>query len=355
MWIALAVSAVLVVAVGLWWLRRGPLGGDGADERFEDDGGRGWASRLGPEAGIAFMEGLRACSDEGEPLSVGREQGVLTTYDPPRLISLHLLADRFAATGEDGLHDPERTVSELIAKCSAVEQPGVLHLRTEWLTGMVDGMDQRHFAEAVREIVCGPRTAGVAAWSVDENIGSLQITVRDQPAPPDGDSAARPATALQDAARDAPASDATPAPTTPSIAPTPPPAPSSAAPTPPPAPSSAAPTPPPAPSSAAPTAPRPPEPATPEPAAPDASAPASGASEGADLEDVNTMMLDLALILDRYREVRAEQRAATVEALLRTVVSRVIAGGGPGVTWVRPPSPRQHQIVLAAATAPDPR
>ncbi|MGW7484470.1 hypothetical protein ACWGH8_38540 [Nonomuraea muscovyensis] len=287
--IALAVSAAVVVGVLVWWLRRGPRRAGAAEERAEAPAEWGWDARLAPEARIAFMEGLRACSDDTGPVRAGREQGVLTTYDPPRLISLHLLADRFAARGEEGLHDPEGTLTELIAKCAAVEQPGVLHLRTDWLTGMVDGMDQPHFAEAVRGIVCPEQATGLGAWTVDERIGALRLTIA--PAPAAEPASAEPASA---------------------------------------------------------------EPASDEPASGE---PASGrvVTPGAEGEEANTMMLDLARILDRYREARAEQPGATAEALLRTVVSHVIAGGGPGVTWAYPPSPRQHRTALMAATSPEPR
>lgn len=259
--IALAVSAAAVVGVLVWWLRRAPRRAGEAEGRSELPARWGWDARLAPEARIAFMEGLRACSDDTGPVRARREQGVLTTDDPPRLVSLHLLADLFTARGEEGLHDPEGTLTELIAKCAAVEQPGVLHLRTDWLTGMVDGMDRQHFAEAVRGVVRPERAAGVGTCAVDDRIGALWLTIAATPAD--------------------------------------------------------------------------------EPLSAD--------------EAANTLMLDLGRIVERYREARGEQPGATAEALLRTVVPHGIAGGGSGVTWACPPSPRQHRIALMAVTSPGPR
>ncbi|WP_180903848.1 hypothetical protein [Nonomuraea indica] len=298
--IALAVSAAAVVGVLVWWLRRAPRRAGETEGRPELPARWGWDARLAPEARIAFMEGLRACSDDTGPVRAGREQGVLATDDPPRLVSLHLLADLFAARGEEGLHDPEGTLTELIAKCAAVEQPGVLHLRTDWLAGMVDGMDQSHFAEAVRGVVGPERAAGVGTCTVDDRIGALWLTIAAAPA--DG----------------------------------------------------------PVPEQPAPEQPAPEQPAPKRPASEPAERPASGragepVSEEAWGEAANTLMLDLSRILERYREARGEQPGATAEALLRTVVPHEIAGGGSGVTWAYPPSPRQHRIALMAATSPEPR
>ncbi|GAA3239865.1 hypothetical protein [Nonomuraea helvata] len=225
MWIAVAVLGAAVVGAVVWWFRRDPVAG-GAGDRFEMDVDLG----LAPETEPAFMEGLRAY-----PLRAEVSRGVLTTYEPPRLISLHLLADAFAARGNAALHDPQGAVAALVAQLTAVERPGVLHLRADWLDGEVDGMDRARFAEAVREVVC---PGGV--WSAHEAIGALQV--------------------------------------------------------------------------------------------------ATG--------EANTMMLDLARLLDLYREAREKQPEAAVEELLRDVAPRLIAAGGPGLTWTKPPTQDDLTTVL---------
>ncbi|MEV1176774.1 hypothetical protein [Nonomuraea sp. NPDC049784] len=231
MWIAVAVLAAVVVGVVVWWLRRDPVGG-GTDDAFGMDVDLG----LPAEAEPAFMEGLRAY-----PLRADVWRGVLTTYEPPRLISLHLLADAFAARGDAALHDPQGAVATLVAQLAAAERPGVLHLRADWLDGEVDGMDQARFAEAVREVVCPE-----GAWSADEAIGALQV--------------------------------------------------------------------------------------------------ATG--------QANTMMLDLARLLDLYREAREKQPDAAAEELLREVAPRLIAAGGPGLTWTKPPTRDDLRIVLGGVPEP---
>ncbi|MFG1703205.1 hypothetical protein ACFLIM_08425 [Nonomuraea sp. M3C6] len=243
MWIAVAVLAAAVVGAVAWWFRRGPAGGD-ADDRFETGQTWGWELRLTPEAQAAFMEGLRACHDGGDTLRVGGEQGVLTTYDPPRLISLHLLADAFAARGDAALHDPQGTVAALLARLAGAERPGVLRLSRDWLDGEVDGMDGTRFAAAVREVVYAE-----GVWSSDEAIGALQVTV----------------------------------------------------------------------------------------------------TGGRQEPEANTMMLDLARVLERYREARDKQPDAGAEALLREVTPRLIMAGGPGLTWTKPPTDEELRIVTAAS------
>ncbi|MET7331922.1 hypothetical protein [Nonomuraea sp. NPDC005650] len=234
MWIAVVALAAVVVGAVVWWFRRDPAGqaaGD-AGNRVEADTDLG----IPAEAEPAFMEGLRAC-----PLRVSGTRGVLTTYEPPRLISLYLLADAFAARGNAALHDPEGTVVALIAQLAAVERPGVLHLREDWLDGEVDGMDRARFAEAVREAV-----SGECAWSADPAVGALQIAVR----------------------------------------------------------------------------------------------------------EANAMMLDLARVLELYREAREKQPEATAGELLREVMPRLIAAGGPGLTWTKPPTQEDLRVVLGGAPEP---
>lgn len=165
-WIAVA-GVVAVIGVIVWSFRRDKRGAD-------EPGGRpgwDWESRLGEDARVAFMEGVRACQDQVGPLSVDEERGLLRIVDPPRIVSLCLLADRFTARGQDGLHDPQGVVRELVTQCVATERPGVLHLRADWLNGEVDGMDRPGFTAAVREIV---RPDGASS---DESVGCLEITL----------------------------------------------------------------------------------------------------------------------------------------------------------------------------------
>ncbi|MDA0635267.1 hypothetical protein OUY22_17745 [Nonomuraea sp. MCN248] len=245
MWIALA-GGLAVIGVIVWSYRRRASQAEGAAPERSP---RSWAARLDEDARVAFREGLRAYEDKVGPLSVGEEHGVLTVHDPPRLVSLRLLADRFAALGPDGLHDPEETVRELVAGCVATEQPGVLHLRRGWSPGPVDGMDRAAFTAAVREIVCPDGAEGVSGWTADEESGSLQVTV-------------------------------------------------------------------------------------------------AGDEEG------NTLLLDLARVLDGYAGLRAERPGMPAGALLRDVLFRMLAANDPGLTWTGPPAERHRAILLAADRHP---
>ncbi|MEV4223588.1 hypothetical protein [Nonomuraea sp. NPDC049725] len=175
MWIAVVV-ALAVAGVIVWSFRRRATGADEApDPAWE------WESRLEENARVAFMEGLRACHDQA---AVSEERGVLRLFGPPCAISLSLLADRFAARGQEGLHDPEGVVRELVEKCAAAEQPGVLHV-TEGLPGDdasdgasddAGGMDRAAFGAAVRELV-RPDGAPGGSWYLDEAGGCLEVVV----------------------------------------------------------------------------------------------------------------------------------------------------------------------------------
>ncbi|MGW0477752.1 hypothetical protein [Nonomuraea sp. NPDC003214] len=252
MWIAVVV-ALAVAGVIVWSFRRGATGADEApDPAWE------WESRLEENARVAFMEGLRACHDQA---AVSEERGVLRLFEPPCAISLSLLADRFAARGQEGLHDPEGVVRELVEKCAAAEQPGVLHL-TEGLPGDgasdsasdaasdaasedasddAGGMDRAAFGAAVRELVL-PDGAPGGSWYLDEAGGCLEVVVP-------GDYA-------------------------------------------------------------------------------------------------TTLLLDLGRLRERHRAARAERPGMPAAAVLRDVVFGLIAEGGPGVTWTRPPSERHRTAVL---------
>ncbi|MEO3870905.1 hypothetical protein ABGB18_19005 [Nonomuraea sp. B12E4] len=254
MWIAVtvAVLAAAVAGAAIRWLRRRPAAAEAEQDRDTGpapgtDGVQGWALRLTPEAGAAFMEGLRAWSGGGDSLPAGAERGVLTTYDPPRLISLYLLADAFAARGEAALHDPEGTVAALVERLAGAERPGVLHLRGDWLDGEVDGMDSTRFAAAVREILYAE-----GEWAGDAGLGASHVTI----------AGVRPAA------------------------------------------------------------------------------------------EAATMMLDLARVLDRYREARDGRPDASAEALLREVAPALVKAGGPGLTWTKPPTEEELKAVVAGSLQP---
>ncbi|MFF0774203.1 hypothetical protein ACFYUK_35315 [Nonomuraea wenchangensis] len=237
MWIAVAVPAAIVIGILVWWLRRDrPAGPEAGPERE-------------PEADAAFVEGLGAYDATGEALRPDWERDVLAVDGtPPRLISLRLLADGFAALEEAALHDPQGAVAGLMAEYAAAERPGVLHLRAEWPEDEVDGMDRTAFAEAVRAVVCPPGAAGVEGFA---DGASLLVTVTD--------------------------------------------------------------------------------------------AEASGR---------NTLMLDLGRVLDLYAEAREKRPDATPEEVLREVVPGLLAAGGPGLTWVRPPTEQERDTVTTACAPP---
>jgi hypothetical protein len=293
-WIAVAGLAAVVVGVVAWWLRRDPVAGD-AHGTFETERKWAWELSLTPETEAAFMEGLRAYHDAGNALDLAGEQGVLTAHDPPRLISLHLLAGGFAASGDAALHDPQGTVAAMMAEFAAAEQPGVLHLRGQWPDGGADGMDRAAFAAAVRDIVCPPEAEGIGPCSIDAGAGAgaLKVVVTGAPArkaPPraDGEPVAT------DPVEEASSGTAE------------------------------------------------------EAASGTAEDAASGTCQGV---AANTMLLDLGRVLDLYQEAREKQPDAAAGELLREVMPGVIAAGGPGLTWVRPPTPEERRIVTAATGA----
>jgi hypothetical protein len=306
-WIAVAVLAAIVVGVVVWWLRRDAVGGDTGDA-FEAERKWDWELRLTPEAETAFMEGLRAYHDAGNALDLAAEQGVLTAYAPPRLISLSLLADAFAELGDAAMHDPHDTVAAMMAGFASAERPGVLHLREEWMAGEVDGMDGAAFADAVREIVRGE---GIRAWPGGDGIGALQLRV------------------LADEAAPAEAAPAEETPSGPAV------------------------------TEETPSGPAPIE-ETPShlSGGPVAGGPATATIEQHvavpehESRQANTMLLDLARVLDLYLETREKRPDAAAGELLREVVAGVIAAGGPGLTWVRPPTPEERGLVVAGCAEP---
>ncbi|MEU4516155.1 hypothetical protein AB0G05_42245 [Nonomuraea wenchangensis] len=255
MWIAVAVPAAIVIGILVWWLRRDRPAAPEADGGFAADRGPERGPGLTPEADAAFVEGLGAYDATGEALRPDWERDVLAVDGtPPRLISLRLLADGFAALEEAALHDPQGAVAGLMAEYAAAERPGVLHLRAEWPEDDVDGMDRTAFAEAVRAVVCPPGAAGVEGFADGASL-LVTVTVTDT----------------------------------------------------------------------------------------DTDTEASGR---------NTLMLDLGRVLDLYAEAREKRPDATPEEVLREVVPGMLAAGGPGLTWVRPPAEQERQTVTTVCALP---
>ncbi|MEV0308714.1 hypothetical protein [Nonomuraea fuscirosea] len=417
MLVAVAVLAAAVVGAVAWWLRRDPDGGEGF-AGLETEPRWGWELSLAPDARAAFTEGLRAYHESGGAVRFDGERGVLTTFEPPRLISLHLFADAFAARGDAAMHDPQGTVAELMEQIAGSERSGVLHLRAGWLEGEVDGLDAAGFLAATGEAV------RPGAWSGEAGLGALQVIVpatrtsgepglshvngtplktvttattgaglaREPGTEPAGRTDADGATLLDadgvalletsgigtetttgpgaaagtgagadgaaggalragaDAEAGAQAGTDTVAgsgaddavsPGSEAVA------------------AMAA--------QAGAEAGTDPEAGTPEAGTPEAERRAeagtktrsgtgaqqarveSGAKAGAagiGAGEPNTMMVDLARVLDRYQEAREKRPDAAAEALLREVLPRLIASGGPGLTWTRPPTAAELRTVL---------
>src|SRR5690606_40824501 len=135
-WIALA-GGLAVIGVIVWSFRRNA---SRAEEPALHRSPRGWADRLDENGRVAFREGLRAYQDKVGPLDVGEDRGVLTVRRPPALVSLYLLADRFAARAPEGLYDPEGAVRQRVTSCVAAERAGVPDLRPGWLDGALGGL-----------------------------------------------------------------------------------------------------------------------------------------------------------------------------------------------------------------------
>ncbi|WP_327089924.1 hypothetical protein OIE66_04725 [Nonomuraea sp. NBC_01738] len=143
---------------------------DVADDRFPVERTWGWELQLSPDTQKAFMEGLRAYHDAGNPVRLHGEHGTLTMSGPPRAISLYVLADRFAVLGKNALKDPEGSVAGLLRSCVAADQPGVLHLRERWLEGEVGGLDRAGVLAAVRAAV-----GDLGTWYGDADLGFAAV------------------------------------------------------------------------------------------------------------------------------------------------------------------------------------
>jgi hypothetical protein len=153
-WILGVIAAVAIAAVGLvlWWASRGP---DDLDEDFAVAREWEWEFQLTEEQEKALMEGLQSYhkSKDG-PISVHGKDAQVTLYSPYAVISLYLLAQRFVALGPDAVSHPMSSVGRLLDECADKEQPGVLHLRSDWFPdeGM-DGLDSSAFSDLVMDVL----------------------------------------------------------------------------------------------------------------------------------------------------------------------------------------------------------
>jgi hypothetical protein len=129
-----------------------------------------WQLQLNPQAEVAFTGGLGAFAAEGNPVRVHGEHGVFALSGPPRVISLYVLAARFAAMSHRALKDPEGSVAALVRSCVEAEQPGVLHLREGWLNGEVHGLGRAEVLAAMREA-----TGHMGAWYGDADLGFVCV------------------------------------------------------------------------------------------------------------------------------------------------------------------------------------
>ncbi|MFI6387603.1 hypothetical protein ACIBHY_27375 [Nonomuraea sp. NPDC050547] len=142
-------------------LRRDKQKGQADDGRFPVERKWGWQLQLSAQAETAFMTGLRAYEEGGGKLTIHGEHGILTLADPPRAISLYVLAARFAALSHNALRDPEGAVEGLMKVCVEVAQPGVLHLR---------GTASTEVLAAVREV-----TENLGSWYGDAELGYVSV------------------------------------------------------------------------------------------------------------------------------------------------------------------------------------
>ncbi|GAA3093549.1 hypothetical protein [Nonomuraea salmonea] len=385
MFIAVTVLAAAVVGAVVWWFRRDPVEG-AAGDRFEAPLG----GLLPPDTEAVFVEGLRAYHDSGSPIRVDGELEVVVAYEPPRSVSLRLFADAFAARGDAALHDPQGTVAELMDELTATERPGVLHLRgglpADDLDDVadLDGMNADRLAAAVAEVVTEMVAHTTAADAAAAGSG-VSTTAADAAVAGAGGSAADGAVAGAEASAtgtDAGAgatavADANVGGTVVAAA------------------------------NVDGTAVsgaeglsgmavsgvegrglwaaetrigalhiRVPAPAPALPAGKTGSAdggpdesgsggrthvngtpvkPLHTAQEAAPEADAgrpNTLMLDLARVLDRSREVRELRPDAPAEDVLREAVRNLLASDGPGMTWAHPPTPAQRHLVQGGSPEP---
>jgi hypothetical protein len=296
-WLLLIAGAV--VLIGIVWLvmRRGGSVSDA--ERFAVSRRWGWELALTEAEETALMQGLRAYYDAGHSLFIQGEYGVLRVYAPQALVSLHLLGERFRAMGAGAIEQPAPAVQRLMERLTAAEEPGVLHLAPAWLDGTVDGMDRIKFVDAVREVGAPVGTPEIVGWFSDEESGYMEVVVLDR----------KPAELV--AAEEAVDRQVTGGPVT-----------------------------------------------TVTGAAKaihDAGKPefqeAYWASQGEKSRHTNTLLVDLARVLAGYRQRRAAQPTIAVRDAVRATLTEMVGRGAPGVTWTRPPTPNQQQVLLSAIRA----
>ncbi|GAA2381420.1 hypothetical protein [Nonomuraea africana] len=175
MWIALGVVAALVIGVVLWWRFRDPLRGEDF-YKFHVERRWAWELILSEEQEQAFMAGLEAYDDE-RTVFPHRDAGVLHVYDPSMLVSLFLLAERFAALGPAALSDPAGAVRHLLDQAAQAETGGVLHLDDDWMGEPVDGMDKYDFTREMGMATHAQGVDGGVGGYGDEDSGYGMLTV----------------------------------------------------------------------------------------------------------------------------------------------------------------------------------
>lgn len=169
MWILGVIAAVAIAVVGLflWWASRGPDDDLDDSEDFAVARRWDWEVELTEEQDKALMEGLRSYhkSKDG-PISLDGENAQVTLFAPYTVISLYLLVQRFVALGPDAVSYPTSSVGRLLDECSDKEQPGVLHLRSDWFPDEgVDGLDSSAFSDLVMDVLMGHPDQRVARVS----------------------------------------------------------------------------------------------------------------------------------------------------------------------------------------------
>lgn len=177
MWIVLGIVAVIVllIALVLWWLLRGP--DDELDEEFAVERKWDWEFALTEEQETALMAGLQAYhkSKDG-PISVDGSSGQVMLFAPHCVISLYLLTQRFVALGPDAVSYPVSAVGRLLDEFADQEQPGVLHLRDGWFPAEgVDGMDGSAFADLVMDVLMRHNDQRVTggSWNGDSMVEAV--------------------------------------------------------------------------------------------------------------------------------------------------------------------------------------
>jgi hypothetical protein len=143
-------------------------------ERTQD-----WEMRLSVEQENAMLRGIQAYRDSGHSLYLSHSDALIHFYEPRMLVSLHHLTDLFMAAGPAGLADPVGLMRSVLDGCVAAESPGVLHLRKDWYTSPIDGLDFLKFTNLCYDTLTCPQPyiEGTQGSSSDENSGNMTVKV----------------------------------------------------------------------------------------------------------------------------------------------------------------------------------